>query len=155
MSLCLAGRPYLAAQAPVGENFPGIKGALTPQQYAAAGLDKLTPDERARLDESLREYFSGATRRVADRAASQAVSKAVEEKRVQPPTIIESRIVGTFTGWKDGTVFVLENGQHWKVVDGSRVSYAPIVNPQVLLARDTFGFKMAISGGGIIRVHQL
>ena len=155
MSLSLVGRPFLAAQAPVTENFPGIKGALTPQQYAATGLDKLSPEERAKLDESLREYFSGATRRVADRAASQAVSKAVEEKRVQPPTIIESRIVGTFSGWKDGTVFVLENGQHWKVVDGSRATYAPITNPPVLLARDTFGFKMAISGGGIMRVHQL
>ncbi len=152
---CWTGCPALRAQAPAGEDFPGVKGVLTPQQFSAAGLDKLSPEERAKLDGALRDYFSGATRRVADQAASQAVSQAVKEKRVQPPTLIESRLVGTFSGWKETTVFILENGEHWKVTDGSSGHYAPVANPPVLVVRDVFGFKMAISGGGIMRVRKL
>ena len=155
VAACLAATATLRAQAPAGEDFPGIKAALTADQYAASGLGKLSAAERARLDAALKDYFSGASQRVADRAATQAVDRAVKENRTTTTSIIESRLVGTFTGWKDGTLFRLENGQRWKVIDGSRGTYPAVENPQVFIVRDAFGYKMAVLGGSTVRVRKL
>lgn len=143
------------AQTSRGEDFPGVKQVLTPEQYSAAGIGKLSPAEQAKLDEFLKGYFTGATQRVAEQAASQAVDRAVKEKKVSTPTVIESRLIGSVSGWGDRTVFMLENGQRWKPVDNSKTSFAPIQNPEVLIVRDTFGYKMAIAGATIVRVHRL
>jgi hypothetical protein len=153
--ICAAGVPPLRAQAPESEPFPGVKAALTPQQYSAAGLSKLSPEEQAQLDEALKAYFSGASQKVAEQAATRAVDRAVKEKRVEPATFIDSHIVGTFTGWGPRTVFVLENGQRWKPVDSnSKASFPPVQNPQVFILRDLFGYKMAILGGTTLRVTR-
>lgn len=143
------------AQEPAGESFPGVKKALTPAQFAAAGLGKLSSGEQGKLDEFLKGYFTGASQRVAEQAASQAVDRAVKEKKVEPATFIESHIVGTFHGWGERTVFVLENGQRWKPVSAGAASFPPVESPQVFIVRDTFGFKMAILGGSVLRVRRL
>ena len=147
--------PAIHAQDAAGETFPGIKKALTPEQYAAAGVGKLSPDEQAKLDNFLKGYFTGASQRVAEQAASQAVDRAVKEKKVQVPTFIESRLVGTFRGWNERTVFVLENGQRWKPVIADKASFPPVENAQVFILRDTFGYKMAILGGSTLRVRRI
>ena len=36
------------------EDFPGVQKALTPEQFSAAGMSKLSPEERQKLDEYLR-----------------------------------------------------------------------------------------------------
>ncbi len=147
--------PFVKAQAPAGESFPGVKKALSPAQFTAAGLGKLSPEEQGKLDEFLKGYFTGASQRVAEQAASQAVDRAVKEKKVEPATFIESHIVGTFRGWGERTVFVLDNGQRWKPVSTPPASFPPVENPQVFILRDTFGFKMAILGGTVLRVRRL
>ena len=153
--VCLGG-PWMHAQTPDPEAFPGVKAALTPQQFAAAGLGKLSAQEQAQLDDALRGYFSGATQKVAERAASQAVDRAVKEKRVEAPTFVDSHIVGTFTGWGTRTIFVLDNGERWKPVDSnSKASFPPVEHPQIFILRDMFGYKMAILGGTTLRVRRL
>jgi hypothetical protein len=140
---------------PASEKFPGVKKALTPDQYAATGLDKLSPEERAKLDEYLRGYFTGATEKVAKQAAAVAVDQAVKTHKVEPPQTIESSIVGTVSGWKPGSIFVLENGQHWKCTDTEKRYFGALTDPQVLIVKDFFGYKMAIAGGGFTRVTRL
>ena len=142
------------------EDFPGVKKALTPEQYAATGLDKLSPEERAKLDSYLKGYFTGATQQVVQqavaKASSQAVDQAVKQHKVEPPQLIESKIVGTVSGWSDrGTTFVLENGQHWKTTDNEHRYFTPVVNPDVFIVKDFFGYKMAIAGGGAVRVQRI
>ena len=155
----LGGLSSLQAQAPSGDAFPGVKKALSPEDYRAAGLDKLSPEQQAKLDEALRGYFSGATRKVVEQAtqqaAAQAVDRAVKEKRVEAPTLIESRIVGPVNGWGERTVFLLENGQRWTPIDKTRHSFPPLDNPQVYIVRDPFGYKMAIFGGTVVRVRRV
>ena len=162
--LCVIGlfvAPLVAAaqdSAAAGENFPGVSKALTPDQYTAAGLSKLTPEERANLDTYLKTYFSGATQKVVSKAVAQAsaeaVDRAVKEHKVEPPTVIESRIVGTVSGWNDRTVFRLENGQFWKPTDRNE-TFHPLDNPQVLIVKDFFSYKMAIAGGAFTRVRRV
>lgn len=154
LGMMLVVSPLLRAQTPVGEGFPGVKKALNPADYQAAGLDKLSPEQQARLDAALRGYFSGATQKVAEQAASQAVDRAVKEKRVEAPTLIESRIVGTVNGWGLRTVFLLDNGQRWTPVDKTKHSFPPLESPQVYIVRDVFGYKMAIFGGTVVRVRR-
>ena len=141
-------------------DFPGVQKALTPEQFAASGLSKLSPEERAKLDESLRGYFTGATQQVVQKAVAQAetraVDRAVKQHKVEPPQLIESRIPGKVSGWSsNGTIFVLENGQHWKTTDNERRYFTPLTDPDIFIVKDIFGYKMAIAGGGTVRVVRV
>lgn len=73
-ALVMAG--VLAMESRAAEE--GFSRALSPADFSAAGLNKLTPEERARLDALVRDYKSGAleaARREAV-AAEQARAKA-------------------------------------------------------------------------------
>ena len=122
-------------------------------------MDKLSPAERANLDNYLRGYFNGAKERVAQKATevatAKAVDRAVKERKAEPPTLIETHIIGTITGWKSDQIITMENGQRWKVIDNSDRHFAPLQNPDVFIVRDTFGYKMAIAGGGTARVRRM
>src|SRR4051812_11025658 len=94
--------PLLAAE-PETPAFPGLQKAMTPEQYEAAGLSKLDAAERAKLDEFIKNYVAVSNEQV----ATTAVDKAVKEKKVQAPEVIQSRIAGPFTGYNERTVFTL------------------------------------------------
>lgn len=146
----------LLAEPPGGrENFPGVQKVLSPSQFSAAGLNKLSAAERAELDAALRAYVTGATERVASQAAATAVDQAVQQRRVTPPTVIQARIVGTFDGWNYRTVWQLDNGQRWKAAEQDPSHYTPVQNAPVLIVKDIFGYQMNVAGGGIVRVRQL
>ncbi len=140
------------------EDFPGMKQALTPEQYSASGLSKLSPEEQQKLDGYLRGYFTGATQRVVEKAVEKAkvvaVDQAVKENKVRPPEVIQSRIVGTVNGWKSGKIFVLENGQHWKVTDEDRY-FRAVQDPEVFIVRDFLSYRMTIAEGGVARVIRI
>ena len=134
-----------------GTEFPGVEKAMSPQDYDAAGLQKLTSEERARLDEFIRRFVASSNQV----AGEKAVDRAVKERKVTPPEVIQSRIVGPFTGYKSDTVFTLENGQVWRQSQpGSR--YFPVVeSPPVLIVKGTIGYRMYIAGGGDLRVQRV
>ena len=52
---------------------------------------------------------------------------------------IRSRVKGDVRGWEPGTVFVLENGQQWKVLKGSLKLRKPLVAPEVVIAPGLVG----------------
>jgi hypothetical protein len=66
---------------------------------------------------------------------------------VAAPERIESRIVGPFSGWAQGTRFTLENGQTWEAVTVARVSAARQESPKVVIRRDFIGqYQLAVDG---------
>ena len=140
----------LAAE-PENSAFPGVEKAMTPQQYEAAGLSKLDPAERAKLDEFIKNYVAVSNERV----ATTAVDKAVKENKVQPPEVIQSRIVGPFTGYNGRTTFTLENGQRWAQSQRDSAYFPKIDSPQVTIIKAGFGYRMYIAGGGAIRVTKV
>jgi hypothetical protein len=146
--LALAAGFRLEAAEPENPEFPGLEKAMAPADYEAAGLQKLDPAERAKLDEFIRNYVAVSNERV----ATTAVDKAVKENKVSAPEVIQSRIVGPFSGYNGRTKFKLENGQTW--VQGQRDSayYPKIDSPPVLIVKSGFGYRMYIAGGGNIRV---
>jgi hypothetical protein len=138
----------LKAAEPENPEFPGLEKAMTPADYEAAGLQKLEPAERAKLDAFIRNYVAASNERV----ATTAVDKAVKENKVSAPEVIQSRIVGPFTGYTGRSIFTLENGQRWAQSQRDRAYFPKIDSPPVVIVKAGFGYRMHIAGGGSIRV---
>jgi hypothetical protein len=145
--------PFLSSFAaePESPAFPGLQKAMTPEQYEAAGLSKLDPAERAKLDDFIKNYVAVSNERV----ATTAVDKAIKEKKVSEPEVIQSRIVGPFTGYTGRTVFTLENGQRWAQSQYDTAYFPKIDSPPVIIVKAGFGYRMYIAGGGAIRVSKV
>jgi hypothetical protein len=131
--------------------FPGVEKAMSPQEYDAAGLQKLTAEERARLDEFIRRFVASSN----EVAAQKAVDRAVKERKVTPPEIIQSRIVGPFTGFTGSTVFTLENGQRWRQSQPDSRYFPKVESPPVIIVKDEIGYRIYIAGGGDTRVSRV
>jgi hypothetical protein len=141
----------LKAAQPESAEFPGVQKAMKPADYDAAGLQKLEPAERAKLDEFIRSYVAESNERV----ATTAVDKAVKENKVSAPEVIQSRIVGPFTGYNGRTIFTLENGQRWAQSQRDAAHFPKIESPPVIIVKAGFGYRMHIAGGGAIRVSLI
>ncbi len=131
--------------------FPGLEKVMKAEDYEAAGLNKLTDEEKAKLDEFIRAYVS----KKSEIAATAAVDEAVKESDAMAPKVIESRIVGPFTGYTGKTVFTLENGQKWMQSQPMSRYFGKIDSPMVVIVKGTVGYRMYIVGGGDIRVQQV
>ena len=93
-----------------------LEQRLSAEQLHSTGLDTLSREQLELLNRLLRE---------------EAASKVVVEDPADSPRQdsrgyvglddgpIHSRLRGAIDGWQPGTVFVLENGQQWKVLKGS------------------------------------
>src|SRR3954470_12297209 len=145
VGLGIAPLPAAETETPA---FPGVEKAMTREQYEAAGLSKVDPAERAKLDEFFRNYVAVSNEKV----ATSAVDKAVKENKVSAPEIINSRIVGPFTGYNGRTVFTLENGQRWAQSQRDSAYYPKMESPGVIIVKKGFGYRMYIAGATDIRV---
>ena len=146
-----SGFAALKAAQPENPEFPGVQKAMTPADYDAAGLQKLEPAERAKLDEFIRNYVAVSNEKV----ATTAVDKAVKENKVSAPEVIQSRIVGPFTGYNGRSIFTLENGQRWVQTQRDSAYFPKIDSPPVVIVKAGFGYRMHIAGGGAIRVSLI
>ena len=146
-----SGFASLKAAQPENPEFPGVQKAMTPADYDAAGLQKLEPAERAKLDEFIRNYVAVSNEKV----ATTAVDKAVKENKVSAPEVIQSRIVGPFTGYNGRSIFTLENGQRWAQTQRDSAYFPKIDSPPVVIVKAGFGYRMHIAGGGAIRVSLI
>ena len=149
--LLLTSLVLLPAAEPETPAFPGVQKAMTPEQYEAAGLSKLDATERAKLDEFIKNYVAVSNEKV----ATTAVDKAIKEKKVSEPEVIQSRIVGPFTGYTGTTVFTLENGQRWAQSQRDSAYYPKMDSPPVVIIKAGFGYRMYIQGASAIRVSKV
>ena len=136
-------------------SFEGLEKVMDHDTYERAGLGKLTSDERKTLDAFVRDYVAGKQKDAAAVAAAQAVDRAVKERKVRPPEVIESRIVGSYKGYGLRTVFRLANGEVWKPTNDDVFTCQPIESPNVVIYRDTFGYKMFVEGSSSVRVKRV
>lgn len=112
----------------------GFLKSLPADQFAAAGLDKLTPEELARLEKIVAER-ERAVAPESTAALPPAAAKAepklsgpgwlralvtLQETSEKPDAAdaIVTRLAGDYDGWTGKTVFKLENGQVWQQVGG-------------------------------------
>ena len=130
-----------AAAAPP-EMSGNIKEMMSPDEFKAAGLNKLSADEIQRLDAWLQGY-----RQVTEQAAEKkATAKASAESHAKMDLLV-SRVDGTFQGLTGRTIIRLEDGTAWKQANADD-RYRPKVtdHPAAAVIHGVFGYKMRIEG---------
>lgn len=104
----------------------GLLKNLPADQFAAAGLNKLTPEELARLEQIIADHGSPKAAPAA-KAETQVSGPGwlralvtLQETAEKPDAAeaIATRLAGDYDGWTGKTVFKLENGQIWQQAGG-------------------------------------
>ena len=138
----------LAVSTATGKDFPGVEALMSEEEFAAAGLNKLTAEEREALNSWLLKYTTDdvpvLVKEVPELKEAVALQQAVAPKPVPEPETdqpIVSSIVGKFKGWTGKTVFKLENGQVWKQRQSGRY-LKKLENPKVEISKNMLGFYM-------------
>jgi hypothetical protein len=121
---------------------------MTAEQFKAAGLDKLSPEELKTLNASLKGERREAEKKAVEKATAEIKQKAATETRAKMDEIL-SRVDGDFVGITGHTVIKLEDGTKWKQVNvdehyRARVTY----RPPVKVWHGAFGYRMRIVGTG-------
>ncbi len=122
----------------LAQSFSSVEERMTEAEFKAAGLDKLSPEELARLN----AFIAAETGKVASSlpAATPAVDNRGFYERTGPGGAIVSSISGEFRGWDGkGDRFTLDNGQVWEVTDSSTRLSVKLDNPQVTVEPGVLG----------------
>lgn len=102
---------------------------MTEKEFKETGLEKLSRTELEKLNSWFLEFAA-----------------ILLAKSTSTPTIIESRIDGTFEGWDGDTIFKLENGQIWQQ-DSYAYHYSYKYRPKVTIYKTSLGrYKMKVDG---------
>ena len=125
-----------------------LQDSMTAEQFKAAGLDKLSPEELKRLNESLQGARREGEKKAVEKATAEIKKKVATESRAKMDEIL-SRVDGDFAGITGHTVIKLEDGTKWKQVNvdehyRARVTY----RPPVKVWHGAFGYRMRIVGTG-------
>jgi hypothetical protein len=127
---------------------PPIEKQMTPEQFKAAGLDKLSPAELANLNAWLNNTLEVETAK----AATLAKDKVETENRgflsFGKSDPIVARITGEFRGFAKGRSWTLDNGQVWEQIDGASLAGVRKTDPQVRITPSLIGnaWYMQIDG---------
>ena len=154
---------------------------LTPAERAAAGLDALTADQQAALNQLAARYAAEGSRAEVAKAREESQAE-VAKVRAETKTVVEqevkkreeskfglfgikghsesikSKLTGTFKGWTGRTLFALENGQQWVQSDPSDFySVAAQPGPEVEIVQSGIGgWKLYLaSNGRWVRVKRV
>ncbi len=130
---------------------------MTPEEFQAAGLNKLSEDELQHLDAWLQGYRQTTEKHATEEAQKKAdveIKKATEQARVAAPPErkllvdrVTSRIDGTFVGLTGHTVIKLEDGTAWKQGNKDDRYKSPVTDhPMASVVKGPFGYKMRIEG---------
>ena len=137
----LCGLPAQAQQA------AGLQQRMSPSEFKAAGLDKLSPQQLANLDSWLASHGKVVTKMVS--ADGQPVFYANESKR-RP---IDAHIVGHFGGWSGHNLVTLDNGQQWQQIGSDQPYCGASDNPAVKIKPSLFGNWLMVVHGCNDSVH--
>lgn len=114
--LCIAALATGGAASAAGD-FSTLEERMTDAEFRAAGLDRLTAEELANLNDWL------ARRNLSTRPAPTGGSQGFKPEGLLGDPGDRSRIVSRATSNQDeigvGTTIALENGQSWRVTDGN------------------------------------
>jgi hypothetical protein len=115
----------------------GIEQQMTPSEFKAAGLEKLSPAELAKLNSWLQGYR--------EQAVKQAVKTAVAREEKTKMQLVVSRIDGVWNGAVSGDVIRLEDGTAWRVANKGEHYGGYADHPAVAIFKSLFGWKMRVS----------
>src|SRR6266480_1537747 len=116
-----------------------IKEVMSPEEFKAAGLNKLSADELQKLDAWLQGY-----RQITEQKAEKKATARASRTKMD---VIVSRVDGTFNGLTGGTIIRLEDGTVWKQANADdRYRGRVTDHPGAAVIHGVFGYKMRIEG---------
>lgn len=125
-----------------------IERDMTPEEFKAAGLDKLSAEELARLNVWLGRKIDTAS----DEAAALAKDKVEQENRgffhFGSDEPIVGRIAGEFRGFGRGRTYTLDNGQEWRQIDEASLAGVRMDAPEVKINPSLMGNAWYLSVKG-------
>lgn len=139
------------------QQFSSLEERMTGNEFRAAGLDQLTPEQLAALNAWLRKDLE---------RAPVAVAQPPEDRRgfplratdQGPDDDIVSRIMGELHGLTNQQRITLENGQEWQIVDSTRsLGGVTLVDATATIRRGRVGgWYLSVSGYNTqLRVKRL
>src|ERR1041384_2625284 len=137
-----------------------VEETMRPEEFKAAGLDKVSEDELQHRDAWLQGYRQAREKKAAEQEKAKAqeeIQKAKKEateeanrNSVSARTKLDSlvsRVDGTIEGIKGNTVIRLEDGTVWKQANRDDRYRASVPDhPAAVVLHTTFGYKMRIEG---------
>jgi hypothetical protein len=126
-----------------GQFEKSIKQMMTPEEFSAAGLDKLSSEQLEKLDAWLQGY-----RQSTEKKASEVAEKKASERTARTKLdMLVSRVDGTFEGLKGRTIIRLEDGTAWKQANSEDLFRSSVTDhPGAVVSHTIFGYKMRIEG---------
>ena len=132
--VAVANVPRSAAQ----DEAAKIEQAMTPDEFKAAGLEKLTPAELAKLNRWLQGYR--------EKAVKSVEAKAARREKQAKLSLIVSRYNGVWSGVGPGEIIELEDGSKWKLANKDEHYGGHADHPGVAVYKaGLFGWKMRVS----------
>jgi hypothetical protein len=118
---------------------PPIEQQMSTEEFKATGLDKLSPDELARLNTWL-----GRTLETETAKAAVAAKKKVEDDNrgffnFGSSEPVKSALSGEFTGFRQGRTYTLDNGQVWRQIDDATLVGVRLMHPEVVVSPSIIG----------------
>ena len=139
LSFCVMLAWVEPATAAPPEMSGSIKEMMSPEEFKAAGLNKLSADEIQKLDAWLQGY-----RQVTEQAAEKKATSRASRTKMD---LIVSRVDGTFNGLTGRTIIRLEDGTVWKQANADDRHRARVTDhPAAAVIHGVFGYKMQIEG---------
>ena len=136
LALALAAPAAIAQEA--SDQRP-VEQRMTPEEFAAAGLGKLSQQELANLNAWLRGTLEVETARAAAAAAEQVKDDNRGFFHFKSDEAIVARLQGPFAGFGKNRRYRLDNGQVWKQTDSRRLPGVKLDSPQVTIKPGLFG----------------
>ena len=130
----------------MAQQFSSLEERMSSSDFKAAGLDKLTPDELARLNNFVRKEVDNKTAQARAAAGNNSAQNqdnfGFHTDRGKRDSLV-TRIAGKFTGWTGNTVFTLNNGQVWQQVDSAaQFEGISLQDPEVTISPSFMGSWM-------------
>jgi hypothetical protein len=146
MRICLTLILMLMAFSLHAQSFSSLEERMNAAEFRAAGLDKLSAEELAALNEWLRTRGAAAATMAAAGRAPRGDERVGLPDGPSGRSVI-SRIVGPFTGWSGSTRFTLENGQVWQQAEGGSLTGVNADSPAVTIDPAFLGsWRMRVDG---------
>jgi hypothetical protein len=116
-----------------------IQQIMSPEEFKAAGLSKLSAEELARLNAWLQGY-----RQVTEQAAEKKATARASRTKLD---VLVSRVDGSFDGLTGRTIIRLEDGTVWKQANADdRYRSRVTDHPAAVVIHGVFGYKMQLEG---------
>jgi hypothetical protein len=125
-----------------------IEQQMTYEQFKAAGLDRLSPEQLANLN----AWLNGKLEVETAKAAETAKQSGGDDRRglivASSRDPVDGTITSTFTGFGKGRSYTLDNGQVWQQIDDVSLTGVKNANPKVKITPSAIGSAWYLSVEG-------